>query len=212
LEVTAVSISTLAAAAGAEIVYTLLAAALLILAVRLARPAPGWTLIVGIVSLVSGAVGLAMLPLHAAGILMLVFAAASLAMEVLMFPGVGIHAAGAGVALLFAGLFLTGEPPSAHPGLVTPVALTVAVVAFHAGRRSWRRVRDQPFDATDGLVGRGTVVLAVDGAGEYGVVGGELWPLQAARGRLSDGQRVRVTETAGDCLVVEPTSRRSYDR
>jgi membrane-bound ClpP family serine protease len=201
-----VLISTFVAAAGAEIVYTLLAGGLLLLAMGLARPASRWTLVTGIAVLVAGAAGLAVLPLHAAGILMLVLAAASLATEVLMFPGVGIHAAGAGVGLLLAGLFLTGEPPSAHPAVVAPVAVAVAVISFCAGRRSWRRVRDEPFDVAGGLIGRGAVVLTGKGAAGYGVVCGQLWRLRTAHGRLSGGQEVRVTDAVGDCLMVEPTT------
>lgn len=199
-----ISTSTLMAAASTEIVFTLLAAGLLLLAVRLARPARNWPLGVGVTLLVLGSAGLAMLPLHAAGILMLAFAATSLAMEMLIFPGFGLHAAGAGVALLFAGLFLTGEPPSAHPVVVVPVAVAVALVAYLAGSRSWRRVRDQPFDASTTLIGRGTVVLAGDGASRLGVVSGQVWELQPKHGNLADGQHVRVTDEADNCLVVEP--------
>lgn len=203
-------ISTLAEVSNAEAVFVLLAAGLLLLSIRLSCPTRRWTLFAGVALLVLGGAGLATLSLQVAGVLMLVCAATSLAMEALLFPGVGLHAAGAGISLLLAGLYLTGEQPSAHPVVVVPVAVAVAVVSFAVGNRSWRRVRDQPFDAAEGVIGRGTVVLAADGAGTYGVVRGQLWQLRAVSGQLRDGQHVRVTGAGEQWLVVEPVQGRLH--
>ena len=113
------------------------------------------------------------------------------------------YAVGDGVSLLFTGVYLTGEPPSAYLAVVVPAAVAVAISTFLAGRRSWRYVRDQPLDLSPALVGRGSVVLSATGPIAYGVVSGEVWQFRCQGGRLSEGQSVQVTVETADWLVVE---------
>ncbi len=195
-------------AAAAEITFVLVMAGLMCLALQLAGHATPWSLPVGVLLLGVGVALLVVLPLHPGGAMMLAFAAGSLAFEALA-PGFGVHALSAGVSTLFAGLYLTGAPPGVHPGLVVPVAAVVGVGAFVAGRRSWRFRRDRPFDGSGELVGRGAVVLSVDGSAEdgmvaYGVVSGQLWRLRTRHGVLQEGSAARVVEVSEDWLLVRP--------
>jgi membrane-bound ClpP family serine protease len=186
-----------------EIAYVLLAAALLCLMMRLADPDLGRVSgAVGSTLLLLGGVGLLAMPIRPAGVLMLSFAAASLCMEVLVLPGFGLYAAGAAFSLILAGVFMAPSSVSVHPGVVVPVAGTVTVLTYRAGRRSWRCVRDRPFDPSPRLVGRGTIVLDATGRDGYGVVSGRLWALRAESGDLQPGQTVRVTEARETWLVV----------
>ena len=130
-----------------EIAYLLLAAGLLCLIVRLADPDLGWfSGAVGSALLLLAGAGLLAMPVRPAGVLMLTFAATSLCMEVLVLPGFGLYAAGAAFSLVLAGAFLCPDPMSVHPAVVVAIAGTVTVVTYRAGRRSWRYVRDRPFN------------------------------------------------------------------
>lgn len=189
-----------------EIAFVLLASGLLCLTVRVATPALGWPgAAAGMTLILLGIAGLAALPVAVGGVLMLGFSAASLVMEVLHLPGFGLHAAGAAVSLILAGIYLTEPVPSAHPVLVAPIALTVGALSFLAGRRSWRYIRDRPLHPSSTLLGRGTVILSTTGESGLGVVAGQIWNLRAEHGDLEPGQTVRVTRVAGDDLIVKPT-------
>lgn len=186
-----------------EVTYLLVVAGVLCIVVRLAAPALGWSAVAaGTTLLAIGSTGLFSLPVSAAGLLMLSFAAASLCMEVAS-PGFGLHAAGGAVSLVLAGIYLTADRPGVHPVLVVPVAVAVAAITYFAGRRSWRCIRDRPFEASPKLVGRGTVVLTATGSTGRGVVSGGLWDLRTEGGHLRAGQTVRVTEAAEGWLLVE---------
>lgn len=198
-------IGTLDVVAAPELTFIILVAGLLCWVLRLASSTHGWTTFTGLALLILGSAALFALPVRGAGILMLGCAVASLSMEMLALPGFGLHAIGGGVSLLVAGVYLTGEPPGAHLAVVVPAAFAVAVITFLAGRRSWRCVRDQPFDPAPTLVGRGCVVLSATGRIAYGVVSGEVWQLRGQDGHLSEGESVRVTAETADWLVVEAT-------
>jgi membrane-bound ClpP family serine protease len=188
-----------------EIAYLLLAAGLLCLIVRLADPDLGWfSGAVGSALLLLAGAGLLAMPVRPAGVLMLTFAATSLCMEVLVLPGFGLYAAGAAFSLVLAGAFLGPDPTSVDPAVMVPIAGTVTVVTYWAGRRSWRYVRDRPFDPSPRLVGRGTMVLTASGRDGFGVVSGHLWALHAESGDLQPGQTVRVIEANVISLVVRP--------
>jgi membrane-bound ClpP family serine protease len=198
------AITTLDMIAVPEVTYVLVAAGLLCIVVRLATPALGWSgVAAGSTLLLIGSAGLLTLPVRAVGLLMLSFAAASLCMEVLAFPGFGLHAVGGALSLVLTGVYLTEDPPGVHPVLVVPVAVAVAAITYLAGRRSWRCIRDRPLDPSPKLVGRGTVVLAGAGSIGLGVVSGQLWDLRTKEGDLRAGQTVRVTEAADGWLVVQ---------
>jgi membrane-bound ClpP family serine protease len=188
-----------------EAAFLLIAAGLICVVFWLAAPAI-WRIVAGLTLLTFGLVGIVALPVGAAGVLLLTFAAALLCMEVLAYPGCGLHAFGGGISLLLAGSFLTGEWSGAHPAVVIPSAVGVAVAAYFAGRRSWRRIRNKPLDPFPKLVGRRTIVLSCTGSVGLGVIGGELWQLRAGKGALEQGQTVQIVEARDECLVVEPTS------
>lgn len=191
-----------------EFAFVLVAVGLLCIVVRMSTPALGWSgLGCGVILLVLGVAGLTALPVHAAGVLMLGFAAGSLCMEVLSLPGMGLHAVGGGFSLILAGIYLTADKPGAHPAVVIPLSVAVAILTYVAGRRSWRYVRDRPLDPSSTLVGRGIVVLAAAGPIGQGVVAGQVWDLRADDSDLEPGQTVRVTETAAGWLVVKPVRR-----
>ncbi len=151
-----------------------------------------------------GLVGMFSVPVGAAAVLLLTLAAGLLCMEVLAYPGIGLHALGGGVSLGLAGLFWTGEWSGAHPAVVLPVAVITAVVTYLAGRRSWRSIRNRPLEHSTQLTGRRTVVLSSMGPVGQGVIAGELWELRARRGTLQRGQAVQVVEAHAACLIVEP--------
>lgn len=189
----------------AEASFLLIAVGLFCIVFRLACP-NRWSVMAGSVLLMFGLVALVALPVHPGGLLLLAFAAASLLMEVLGYPGIGLHAIGGGVSLLLAGLFLTGEWSGAHPAAVAPTAIAAAAATYVAGRRSWRYVRNKPMVPFPQVAGRRTVVLSSTGAVGCGVVGGELWQLRAGKGLLIQGQTVQVVEALDQYLIVEPAA------
>lgn len=190
-----------------EITFVAVAAGLVLLAARIATPALGWpALTMGLALLLGGCIGLATLPVTAGGVALLALAGAAMVMEVRLYPGIGLHAAGSAVGLILAGILLTERAPGAHPGVVAPIAVLAAGVTYLAGRRSWRFVRDRALEASGTLVGRGIVVLGASGSTGHGVVSGALWPLRTRGEDLRPGQPVRVTEAARTFLVVEPVS------
>lgn len=191
----------------AELTFVALAAGLVLLAARIAMPGSGWPAVTtGLALLLGGCLGLVTLPATAGGVALLALAGTAMVLEVRRYPGIGLHAAGVAVGLILAGLFLTERAPGAHPGVVIPVGVLVAGVTHVVGRRSWRCVRERALIASDRLVGRGVVVLGASGSTGHGVVCGALWQLRTRGHDLQPGQSVRVTETAGTFLVVEPAS------
>jgi membrane-bound ClpP family serine protease len=193
-----------------EASFLLIAAGLICVVLWVASPSLRCSVISGSALLALGLVGLVSLPVHAAGVLLLAFAAASLCLEVLAYPGMGLHAIGGGVSLLLAGLFLTGHWSGAHPAAVLPVAVLVGVTTYWAGRRSWRYVRNKPMVPYPRLQGRRTTVLASTGPVGQGVIGGEVWQLRPHHGELRQGQAVEVVEVLTQYLVVEPTDKDDF--
>jgi membrane-bound ClpP family serine protease len=185
-----------------EVAYPLVAFGLLGVVVWLAIPAAVWSCGVGVIALAAGVAGMAAGQISAGAVLFLLMAAGALAMEVLAFPGFGLHAAGGGVGLLMAGLFWTEQPVGPYAAVVAAVAAVVAGLTYRAGRRSWRRIRDEPFERSSELTGRRAVVLAGRGSLGHGVVDGELWQLRARSVALREAQAVEVVAQADDWLVV----------
>jgi membrane protein implicated in regulation of membrane protease activity len=126
-------------------------------------------------------------------------------LELFALTGFGIHAAGAAVSALLAGLSVSG-PPELHPVLAAPAAVAFGVGTFAAALTSWRRRRDLPFDTTPRLVGRGAILLAhphpESQSEPVAVVGGQVWRISAVGAELPDGQFVRVVGVRDDRLVV----------
>jgi membrane-bound ClpP family serine protease len=188
-----------------ELAFALVAVGLLGLALWLATPAHVDAGLLGGAALAAGGAGMAARPVSAGAAVLVVLAAASLGMEVLAFPGVGLHATGGGVGLMLAGLYWTGQWSAPRAWLVAPAAVAVAALTYRAGRRSWRRTRSDPFADSAVLIGRDTIVLTADGPTGQGMVASHLRVLHARHGNLHPGQTVRVTGQAADWLVVEPT-------
>ena len=193
----------------AEASFLLVAVGLFCVVFRLASP-NRWSVTIGSVLLMFGVVALLALPVHPGGVLLLAFAATLLFVEVLGYPGTGLHAVGGGVSLLLAGLCLTGQGSGAHPAVVVPTAVGTVVASYLAGRRSWRYARNKPLAPFPQLAGRRTVVMSSTGSVGRGVVGGELWQLRAQRGLLVDGQAVQVVEALEEYLIVEPAAHADF--
>lgn len=189
-----------------EVAYPLVAFGLLGVVVWLASPGAVWCCRGGVVALAAGVAGMAAGDISAGAVLFLLMAAGALVMEVLAFPGIGLHAAGGGVALLLAGLYWTQQPVGLYVAVIVAVAVAVAGLTYRAGRRSWRRTRDEPFDGSPELMGRRAVVLAARDSGGHGVVQGELWQLRARSGALREAQTVEVVDQTDDWLVVTPVA------
>jgi len=190
----------------AESTFLLTAAGLLCIVNWLAAQTRLASAMFGTALLVLATFGMVALPVSAAGALFLAFAAGALCMEVVAFPGTGLHAFGGGVGLALAGLFLTGEGSGAHPTVVLPAAVVIAAATYVSGRRSWRCIRNRPLDPSNEMTGRHTVVLSSEGSMGHGVIAGELYKLRAAEGFLEPGQSVEVIGTEPEGLVVEPSS------
>lgn len=191
-----------------EITYLLLSVGLVCVVFRLAAPgfgAAGVALAVLVLSL--GGIGLLAMPVTGAALLLLGLAAAALGMELLAFPGFGLHAVGGGVSLLLAGLYLLEEPFAVHVAVVIPAALATSVITYLAGRRSWRYVEDHPLDGSRRLVGRRTVVLTAHGSTGYVFLADQVWEICSDDGPLEPGGSVHVTRAFDDWLLVESAPR-----
>lgn len=187
-----------------EVTFLLVAAGLACVALRLGVPGFGAAGVVAATLLLfMGGAGLVAMPVRASALLLLACAGAALCLEVLSFPGIGLHASGAGVSLLLAGLYLHDDVFAVHPGVVVPAALAISVVIFVAGRCSPRYVNDQPLHGSGRLVGRRTVVLTADGAAGVALLADHLWDICSDDGSLDPGQPVRVTQAFDDWLLVE---------
>jgi len=94
-----------------ELCFLMVAAGLLCVTLWLASPALIWSVTAGSALLAIGLIGLVALPVDAAAVMLFAFATGLICMEVLAFPGGGLHAVGTGVSLTLAGLFLTESGP-----------------------------------------------------------------------------------------------------
>jgi membrane-bound ClpP family serine protease len=199
---------TTTAEAGAlpEATYLLVAGGLVCVVLRLAIPGLG-ALVVSpaVVLLAMGGAGLVVLPVGGPALLLLGFALAALCLEVMAFPGLGLHAVGGGLSLLLAGLYLHEETFAAHLGVVIPAAVGTGVITFIAGRHSWRYIKDQPLHRSGRLVGRRVFVLTADGATGAALLTDRIWDISSADGPLHPGQPVRVAQAFDDWLLVETT-------
>lgn len=191
----------------AEVAFLLTAAGLLAAAVWLAAPRTLSPAVAAVPLLAGGAAGLVTLGAGAAAVLLLSLAATSFVLEVLAAPGLLLHAVGGGVALAMGGACLHEPWVGAHPGLVVPVAVTVTLGTWTAGRRSWRVTREDELATGDRLTGRIATVLDVhrtDPHSGYAVVAGQLWRIDA-REPLTPGARVRVVAHQESGLAVTST-------
>ena len=165
---------------------------------------------VGIICLLLGLYGLAVLPINLVGVLLVLLGLALLAVEATT-PSFGVLGVGGAVALA---LGLTMLVDTTAPGfqVAKPIvgALVASTVAFSALlvpvvlRAQRRRV----VTGREELVGLRGEVLDWSGSRGHVFVHGERW--RAVSGmELSPGTRVRVTSSDGLTLTVEPDSTES---
>ncbi len=196
--------TTVDAGALPEVTYLVLAAGLVCVVLRLAMPGLGALVVCPAVLLLAmGGAGLVVLPVRGPALLLLGFAVAALCLEVLAFPGIGLHAVGGGLSLLLAGLYLHEETFTVHLGVVVPAAVGITVITFLAGRHSWRYVKDQPLHRSGRLVGRRVFVLTADGATGAALLADRIWDIHSIDGPVDPVRPVRVTGAFDDWLLVE---------
>jgi membrane-bound serine protease (ClpP class) len=177
--------------ASPELAFLFLSIGTLALLFELATPGMGFAGILGVILLVLGFVGLAVLPFNAGGLLLLLLAAALFATEVLT-PGVGVFAAGGAVSLVLAGIFLFRGEVRVDPAVLWPTAVVVGGGALLAGRLAWRARRAPVTTGPELLAGREAVVRRVtDGTGQV-LLEGAWWTVRGRDAPLRKGQRVRV--------------------
>ena len=189
----------------AEVAFGLTAAGMLLLVLAVADIRLSTAIPAGGLLLATGVLGLMRLPVALAAVALLVLAAGSLLMEVLILPGLLLHATGGGVALGLAGLWLRAPDPGAHPMLAAAVGVTATTVTWLAAGRSWRAIRDDPLAPSERLPGRTGTVLDTHGRHGHAVIAGQVWTIHSASAPLQAGARVEVLSTAADELIVRPT-------
>jgi membrane-bound ClpP family serine protease len=147
---------------------------------------------------------LATVPTTPAGFMLLGCGVASMMMEVLFYPGMGLHALGAAFSLSLAGLYLTEPWPGVHPVIATLLGLASGAAVFLTARRSPRCAREDPLASSTDLTGHRATVLQTDGLEGNAVVNGEFWLIHAQDAFLRSGEEVRVTSCTEDHLNVRP--------
>ena len=162
--------------------------------------------VVGVILLLTAAVGLAMVPFNWAGIAFLLLAFVLFALEAAV-SGFGVLAAGGVVSLVIGGLILFDDaqgPVVSRPGLI--ICAVIVGGAFTLIARAAVRARRAPrTTGRTGLIGHvGQVRRDIaDGRGQV-FVEGELWAAVTADGvRIPAGRRVRVTRMQDLTLTVE---------
>lgn len=194
-----------------EVVLALLVSGITCLVLRVAGFGGAWTLAFGTGLLAAGCLLLAAARPTIGVPVMLTVAAAAMELELLAVAGRGLYSAAAAASTTFAGLELAGWPASPRAMVVVTLAIGAGLVTLCASSRSWRRVRDLPFDRTRGPLGRGAIVHRGENGVAHAVVCGELWRVRADGGELHDGDAVRVAHVDNDTLLVKPVRALSTD-
>lgn len=158
---------------------------------------------VGVILVLLGFFGVAVLSVNVVGLLFLLAAVVLFALE-LFAPGVGVAAAGGAVALGLSGVFLFDDAPGLRlsAAVVVPVVAVVGGGVFVAGRFA-RRTRDTPSTMTGGerFLDRQVTV----GPRGQAFVDGAWWQLRSDT-ELHEGDTARVVNVDGLVLVVEQES------
>lgn len=188
-----------------QLAFMFLSIGSLALLYELATPGGALGGVLGVIMIVLAFFSLSVLPVNLVGVLLLVLALALFVTEMFV-PGVGVFAGGGAIALVVAGLFLFDRPTGIGLDLtfLLPIAAVAGIGAAIITRFAWRS-RNAPAHSGVGgeLVGTvGTVRSAAGGTPQVWV-NGALWKAPSAAG-LAPGTQVRVVDTAGLELVVEP--------
>jgi membrane-bound serine protease (ClpP class) len=170
---------------------------------ELANPGFGGGAIVGVILILLALFALAVLPVNALGGLLLVLAAILFTVEVFT-PGVGVGAAGGTASLVLGGLFLFRGRLGVDPQVLIPVAIVVGGGTLLAGRLAWRTRRLTATTGAAGLLGKVATVGSASGTSGQAMVEGAWWNVRTRGDRLRKGATVRVVDSEGLDLVVEP--------
>ena len=188
-----------------QLAFMFLSIGSLALLYELASPGGALGGVLGVIMIVLAFFALSVLPVNLVGVLLLVLAVALFVTEMFV-PGIGVFAGSGAIALVVAGLFLFDRPTGIGLDLtfLLPVAAVAGIGAGIITRFAWRSRNAPAFTGVGGeLVGAlGTVR---PGAGDVPQVwvNGALWKAPTAEG-LAPGTRVRVVDTRGLELTVEP--------
>jgi len=170
---------------------------------ELANPGFGGAAIVGVILILLALFALAVLPVNAMGGLLLVLAAILFTVEIFT-PGVGVGAAGGTASLVLGGLFLFRGRVGVDPQVLIPVAIVVGGGTLLAGRLAWRTRRLTATTGAAGLLGKVATVGSASGTSGQAMVEGAWWNVRTRGDRLRKGATVRVVDSEGLELVVEP--------
>ncbi|MEV4177943.1 nodulation protein NfeD [Nonomuraea sp. NPDC049709] len=196
------------ALANPNLAYLLLTVGILGLLYELASPGVGVAGGIGVVSLLLALFSLAVLPVNVVGVLLLGVAAALFVAE-LFVPGTGGLAAGGGVALVLAGVFLfdAAQGVRVEPVVVVPTAVLMVVLAVLAGRVALRSRRGKAVSGTDAYRDRTVTVHKSEDGREQAFMDGTWWSVRSTGPPLQHGDQVRVVDLDGLTLVVEPVEK-----
>jgi membrane-bound serine protease (ClpP class) len=189
-----------------NVAFLLLSIGTLAIVYEIAGSGFGFGGILGVILVILALFGLSVLPVNLAGILLLLLAAGLFVAEVFA-PGIGVFAAGGGVALALAGLVLFRGPMAVDPVVLLPTGVVVAAATVLAGRLVWRARRRRSVSGGEAMVGRRAVVHAAEGSVAQVFVDGAWWTARSADGVLRDGQEVGVRGIDGLDLIVVPEGR-----
>jgi membrane-bound serine protease (ClpP class) len=177
-----------------------------LLVLEFLHPGIGVAAVLGVLSLVAAFVSFGMLPVQIIGVALLIASAVFFLLE-LKAPGIGAFTFAGVITMVLGGLFLFNRSvPNAgvSPWVIVPVA--VAMVGFFGfAVQAALRVRRRPPDMRiENLVGQeGVVTTDLTPRGVVHVAS-ESWTADSVAGSIPKGSRVRVVETQGLRLQVEP--------
>jgi membrane-bound serine protease (ClpP class) len=186
-----------------NVVLALLGLGVLGILYELSNPGVGMGGIVGVISILLAALGLALLPVNLVGVLLLILAGGLFVAE-LFAPGIGVFAVGGAASMVLGGILLLDGPLGISPSLLVPVALALGLAAVSAGRLVWRARRRPALSGAPSPWGQRIVVRRVrDGEG-LAFVDGAWWTVASASSPLVEGGSAEVVGRRDLCLIVEP--------
>ena len=159
---------------------------------------------VGVILVLLGFFGVAVLSVNVVGLLLLLAAVVLFALE-LFAPGVGVAAAGGAVALGLSGVFLFDDVPGLRlsAAVVIPVVVVVGGGVVIAGRFARRSIRTpSTMTGSERFLERQVTV----GPNGQAFVDGAWWQLRSDT-ELDEGATARVVDVDGLVLVVEQESK-----
>ncbi|HVF75687.1 MAG TPA: NfeD family protein [Acidimicrobiales bacterium] len=158
---------------------------------------------VGVIFMLLGFFGVAVLPVNVVGLLLLLAAVVLFALE-LFAPGIGVAAAGGSVALALSGVFLFDDAPGLElsAAVFVPVAAVVGGGVVVAGRFARRSITaPSTMTGAERFLGQQVTV----GPRGQAFVDGAWWQLRSTT-ELHEGATARVVDVDGLVLVVEQES------